>query len=242
MRKLLLAALFLLTAPALRAGETACVHDLSGQVDILRPGETEWRPALKGRPFAAGDRLRTGQKAWCELLFSDGSFVRLDSGSEASAEELKREAGGRRFSFSFSRGKALWMVAKLKHAAAGMFVVRTPSVVCAVRGTDFTLLVSTAGETAAGLFEGALGLEAGGEGRELLAGQEAAAGAGPLTVQGRLSKFMEAEARRCAKLKSRVEKLRARLAEREDYIDEFIDKRRKALSDFDARREKKLGR
>lgn len=242
MKKLILAAMILALPPALRAAETACLYDLSGTVETLRPGEAGWRPALKGRAFAAGDRVRTAPKAWCELLFSDGSFVRLEGGSEAGADELRRGPGERLFSFSFLRGRALWMAAKLKDGVKSRFSVRTPSAVCAVRGTDFSVVVSTSGETTAALFEGRLALEAAGEERELLPGQEAAAAPGRLTLEGRLSKFMQAEERRCARLRGRVERLRARLAEREDYIDEFIEKRRKTLSDFDARREKKLGR
>ena len=247
MRKLLLASALLFGALPLMAGETGCIYELKGPVEILKTGQEKGQPAMKGRPVAESDSIKTGAGAWCEILFKDGSFIKLEEESEAAAEALKASAEERIFSFSFLKGKALWMAARLKGKAASKFSVRTPSVVCAVRGTDFSIIVSTAGQTTIGLFEGkvALSLPAGrqadgGLDRELLAGGEASADAGGLSVQGRLSRLMKTEERRYTKVKDRVENLRKRLEEREAFIDEYIDRQRKKLSDFDARREEKL--
>jgi hypothetical protein len=51
---------------------------------------------------------------------------------------------------------------------------------------------------------------------------------------------MRAEERRCAKVRSRVAGLRKRLAERETFLDEYMDKQAKKLADFDARRQERL--
>lgn len=244
MKELFLTLLLLGGALPLTAGETGCVYDLKGPVEILKTAQKNWEPAPKGRPVAEGDRIRTGAGAWCEILFKEGSFVKLDENSEAAADSLKASSEGRVFAFSFLKGKALWLAAKLKGKLAAKFSVRTPTATCAVRGTDFSMIVSTSGQTTIGLFEGKValsGTDAGKPGeKELIAGGEATSDAAGLTVQGRLSKLMQAEERRYGKVKARVENLRKRLEERDAFIDDYINRQRKKLSDFDARREKKL--
>ena len=240
MKKLLLASALLCAALPLRAGETGCIYDLKGPVELMKAGQEAWRPALKGRPVTEGDRIKTGAKAWCEILFKDGSFIRMEERSDAAAETLKSSAEERVFSFSFLKGKALWMAAKLKGKIVSRFSVRTPTVVCAVRGTDFSMLVSTAGQTTIGLFDGIVALSGGGLDKELLAGGEASADAAGLSVQAQLSKLMKGEEKRYSKVKDRVESLRKRLEERDTFIDDYINRQQKKLSDFDARREEKL--
>ncbi len=221
-------------------GEAGCLYDLKGPVTMLKSGQKTWEPALKGRPVAEGDSIKTGAGAWCEILFKEGSFIKLEENSEAAAESLKASAQERVFSFSFLKGKALWMAAKFKGKVTSKFSVRTPRAVCAVRGTDFSMIVSSSGETTVGLFEGKVALSGDKEEKELLAGGEATADAGGLTVQGRLSKLMKKEELRYSKVKNRVENLRKRLEERDAFIDEYINRQQKKLSDFDARTEEKL--
>lgn len=240
MKRLLLASTLLCAALPLIAGETGCIYDLKAPVEVLKAGKQEWKPAAKGLPMAEGDKIKTGKGAWCEIIFKDGSFIKMEAGSDAAVESLKVTAEERVFSFSFLKGKALWMVAKIKGKVAARFSVRTPSTVCAARGTDFSIIVSSAGETTVGLFEGKVALSRDGAEKELLAGGEAYADSGGLTVQARLSKLMKTEEKRYSKVKDRVENLRKRLEERDAFIDEYINRQQKKLSDFDARREEKL--
>ncbi len=242
MKKLLFASVLLCCPLWLMAGETGCVYDLKGSVEILKSGRKAWEPAAKGRPVAEGDSVKTGAGAWCEILFREGSFVRLEENSEAAAESLKASTEERVFFFSFVKGKALWMAARLKGKLLSKFSVRTPSLVCAVRGTDFSMVVSTSGQTTVGLFDGKVALSQGAAEKELLSGGEATSDAAGLTVQGRLSKLMKAEERRYSKVKGRVESLRKRLEEREAFIDDYINRQQKKLSDFDAGRKEKLDR
>ena len=240
MKKIFLALALLCAAGPLIGGETGCVYDLKGSVEILKSGGKAWEPALKGRPVAEGDAIKTGAGAWCEVLFKEGTFIKLEENSEAAAESLKATAEGRVFSFSFIRGKALWMAAKLKGKIVSKLSVRTPRAVCAVRGTDFSMVVSTSGDTTVGLFEGKVALSGDKGEKELLAGGEAKADAAGLTVESRLSAFMKKEEQRYSKVKNRVENLRKRLEERDAFIDDYINRQQKKLTDFDARREEKL--
>lgn len=234
-------ALLLAAAPA-AAATLGCVYDLDGQVSLRRAGSQDWAQVAKGVALQEGDALRTGAATWCELLFKDGSYIKLEADSETAVEQLKADAGERAFSFSFLKGKALWMAAKLKWKARSAFTVRTPSAVCAVRGTDFTVIVSTDGSTSVGLFEGKVAVSSGTAEKELQAGGEAAAHGGEIAVQNRLSSLMKAEERRYARVKGRVEKLRVRLREREAFIDEYVERQAKTLADFEKRRKDRLGK
>jgi hypothetical protein len=217
-----------------------CLFEVSGKVELREAGKTAWQPAPKGQPVAQGDTIKTAAGAWCEVLLKEGSFVKIDENSEVTAEKLAVEAGKREFSFSFLRGKALWMVKKLGKKTASVFAVRTPAAVCAVRGTDFSMLVEPSGETKLGLFEGEVALS-GTSGEKLLkAGGEATAAADKIETADRLSGLMKGEQRRYNRLKKRVEDLRRRLAAREDFIDDYVNRQQKALADFEARRQEKL--
>ncbi|MBI4351900.1 MAG: FecR domain-containing protein [Elusimicrobia bacterium] len=246
MKRLLLASALFMSALPLTAGETGCIYDLKGSAEILKAGGKSWEKGMKGRPVAEGDKVRTGPGAWVEILFKEGSFIKLEENSEAGAESLKTTAQERVFSFSFLKGKALWMAARLKGRIASRFSVRSPTVVCAARGTDFSMIVSTSGKTTVGLFEGELALSGvAGDGtppaeKELLAGGEASADAGGLTVEGRLSKLMRTEERRYSRVKNRVENLRKRLEARDDFIDDYINRQRKKVTDLRTRQQEKL--
>lgn len=240
MRALLLALLLLSPAARAAAGETGCVYDLKGGVQVVKAGRPGGFAASKGLPLSEGDSLKTGAGAWCELLFKDGTFIKLEENSETAFETLKASSEERTFSFSFLKGKALWMAARLKGKMTSRFSVRTPSAVCAVRGTDFTIAVSTSGETSVGLFEGKVAVQGGAAEKELLAGGEASVAGGEVAVQARMSRLMEKEKKRYERVKGRVEALRKRLAERDGYIDEYINRQQKKLAEFEERRKGKL--
>ena len=227
-------------ASAAAPGQVACVYDLAGEVSVQKTGSAAWLTAGKGLPLAEGDKVRTGSTAWCEILFKDGTFIKLDSDSETAAETVKITAEERSLSFSFLKGKALWMAAKLKKKIASKFSVHTPSAVCAVRGTDFSIAVSTSGETAIGLFNGVVALSNDSGEKELLPGGEASAGTGGIAVKDRFSTLMRAEEKRYIRIKGRVDSLRKRLEERNDFIDDYVSRQEKKLSDFEQRRQEKL--
>ena len=226
------------------AGETACVYAVSGDVQLMKTGGTAWLPAAKGMPVSEGYKLKTGRKASCEILFKDGTFLKVAAGTETSFDELQIAPEGRNYLFTLLRGRALWLAAKLKKLKS-RFSVHTPSSVCAVRGTDFAVIVSSSGETNVGLFEGAMLVSGAGEGRqekELLAGSEAFTAGGEVAVEARFSRLMQAEKRRYEKLKDRVEKLRKRMEEREGFVDDYVNRQRKKLSELERRRQEKLNK
>ena len=131
------------------------------------------------------------------------------------------------------------MASKAKNKMS-RFEIRTPSAVCAVRGTDFAIEASSASADI-GLFEGRLEIESGGKTTLLPAGSEFVSESGSESkVQARFSRLMEEEKRRYLRLKKRAEELRARLEDREGYIDSFVRDQQNKLQDFEERRKKAL--
>lgn len=240
MKKILITALMALAASA-NAGQVACIYELSGDVSAKKAGAADWAAAYKGLPLAEGDAVRTARGAACDLLLKDGTYIKLDGESETSLDQLTAGKQERSFVFSFLRGKALWMAAKLKRTVS-KFEVRTPSAVCAVRGTDFAVAVSSSGEASIGLFEGEVAVSSGTVEKILLPGGQAVAAPGSIALERRLSSLMKAEERRWRRVKARVEDLRKRLAAREDFIDDYVERQQKKLSDFERRRQEKLGK
>jgi hypothetical protein len=218
---------------------TACVYEYKGIVQILDPMTQVWVTLTSPVPLKEGSRLKTGPGAWCQLLAGDGTFINLYENSETVIETLKLEKDSRDYGFNFIKGRILWMAAKIKHKIS-RFEVRTPSAVCAVRGTDFSINV-TSSTTDIGIFEGRVEILSGGRETSLTAGSEAVAGSeSGVEVSGAFSKLMEAEKRRYLKLKKRAEELRTKLSAREGFIGDFLDLQRKKTQDFEERRQKKL--
>lgn len=240
MAYLVLAALIAAAPPAAAAeGPKAALYSHKGMVQLREAGG-EWRPAPKAAELLSGSALKTGRKASAEVLYADGTMVRMDENSELELEDLRLSADERSFSVKAIAGRFLFMAAKARHRFS-RFAVRTPSAVCAVRGTDFAVLVSPEASDI-GLFEGSLEVAAGGEPGVLTPGQQASAAAGEVKVSPRFDAVMDAERRRYEKLRAYVRKTRERLDKRENFLREHIEAREGRLKDFDRRRQEKLGR
>jgi len=242
-------------APGGKPSATACVYQYKGAVYLLEPGYEFWNTIERAVPLKEGARIKTGPGAWCQILAGDGTFINLDENSETLIETLRLEKESvcgegaskdcvpkpakRDYGFNFIKGRILWMAAKVKHKLS-RFEIRTPSAVCAVRGTDFSINV-TSSTADIGLFEGQLDIRSGGKETVLSAGTEAVAAPGSdVQVSARLSRLMEAEKRRYLKLQKHVEDLRLKLEAREDFIDDFVQAQQKKLKDFEDRKREKL--
>lgn len=220
---------------------TACIYKYSGVVQLMEPGAASWLTVKSAVPLKEGTRLKTGPGASCEILAGDGTFINLYENSETVIETLRLETDTRNYVFNFIKGRILWLAAKIKRKAS-KFDIRTPSAVCAVRGTDFSIIVSSAASDI-GLFEGQLDIQSNGKETVLSAGSEALTGPGSeVRVSPRFSALMEAEKRRYLRLKKHAEDLRKKLAARDGFIDGYLQERQKKLQDLENRRLEKLNK
>lgn len=240
MKFLLLAALMAMPAAVSAEGPVAALYSVKGSAQLRAHGG-EWAPAPKAAELFPGSALRTGRKSYAEVLYADGTMVRINEDSELELEDLKLSSEERSFSVKAIFGKFTFLAAKARHKFS-RFAVRTPSAVCAVRGTDFAVVVGT-DASHIGLFDGSLEVAGdAGEPGVLAPGQQATASAEGVSVSPRFTRIMDAERRRYEKLRSYIRKVRSKMEEREHFLLEHIGERVKKLEDFEKRRKEKLDR
>jgi len=125
-----------------RAG-SAEVKRLTGQVEVLKKGQTQWAPAAVGAKLVDGDDIRAHAGASAELALPDGStlFVAENTRLVVSKLELDAQEQTRLVALHLVVGKVRAVVSRaavsLVRARQSNFVISTPTAVAAARGTDF---------------------------------------------------------------------------------------------------------
>lgn len=120
-----------------------------GKVEVLAQTSGQWERVRRPVRIAQGDEVRTGNGAQAQILLSDGSRLSLSENAHFAVQNdsLKQST------FKLSVGK-------LKAYFAGVFSsrleIRTPTAVCAVRGTEFELNAQPQGATQVNVDEGHL--------------------------------------------------------------------------------------
>ncbi|MCX5794334.1 MAG: FecR family protein [Elusimicrobia bacterium] len=138
---------FLGLASAVQAAPT--VSALSGSVFILKSGTKVWQGAGEGHVLYAGDQVRTASGSSATIGFDDGSRINL----EANGSFILQEATSGGTSLKLAIGVLRAWVDK---ALSRRFEVRTPTAVCSVRGTEFSVDVNVQGHTSIQMFSGML--------------------------------------------------------------------------------------
>ena len=138
---------FSLLLPAAPAGARAMLTAFSGTVQVHQQA---WIP-VKNAPYPIenGDTVRTAGRGSATLTFADGSRVELAGNTAFTLEETA--PGSYIMGLSLGRLKAF-----VAHIASRSFQVRTPTAVCAVRGTEFQVEVAGDGRTNVDLYKGLL--------------------------------------------------------------------------------------
>jgi hypothetical protein len=121
-----------------------------GDVEISKGDKGPWEKCTYGRVISSADRIRTGPSGKLIIKFDDGSQIRVFRKTEFLVKEIKPDTRN----FVLDIGKVRLLVKKLKPQEK--FSIRTPTAVCAVRGTDFSVEVDENKATTVKMFEGAL--------------------------------------------------------------------------------------
>jgi len=134
---------------------SATLIDFEGEVLIQKGGENLWLPVEKYMPLEQGDHIKTGAKAFAEILVDDGSQIRLEENSEITLSELSADFQTKSITASVYLwfGRMLANITQFAHARS-KFEVQTPTVVAGVRGTDFAIEVMDTRESDVGVFDG----------------------------------------------------------------------------------------
>ncbi|HON71718.1 MAG TPA: FecR domain-containing protein [bacterium] len=119
-----------------------------------------WIPASKGDILDDGDTLKTGEDAYAELKFSDGSIVKINASTEVSVY---------RDYLSLAIGYIKLYITKL----FPNFEIRTPSGIAGVRGTEFSVEVLQDQTTLVTVYEGEVDVTAQGKTIRIRKGESA---------------------------------------------------------------------
>lgn len=158
-----LLSLFLVTVFA-GFSSAAYLFSYRGSVDLKKAGTAQWVRLADEEKMKLndGDELRTARASTAEIYMDDGTKVKLApvSAFRMSSEDKEGVSLGLYF------GRVRSWVKKFSRK----FEVRTPSAVCAVRGTDFMVSADEGGNTRVEVYEGSV-LTGDSQGRTMLVRQ-----------------------------------------------------------------------
>lgn len=117
-------------------GSDCVISKLTGKVEVFK--QQEWSPAEVGLKLKPNDKLKTYSTGRAELTFADNSTIWIKENTELNIATLFPEDR----SVEVKTGQVRTKVTPLKQGHK--FSLKTPTVVAAVRGTEFILIV---GET-----------------------------------------------------------------------------------------------
>lgn len=142
----------------------AILAQYNGTVEVQAKGTNLWRKAGAKMVLNQYEKIRTLQNSKATLLFDDGSRTMMSPGTTLMLEQLIAP-----INLQQSSGKTRNKVNKLGKG----FALRTPTAVCSVRGTDFSVGVAENGNTNLDVVDGVVNGQktATGESRDVLPGQ-----------------------------------------------------------------------
>ncbi len=139
----------------------AQIFALSGQVRLFRKGAADWRAAQPQETLAEGDKLQTGVDGKAQIRLDNGNVLIVNQSTEVAVGTLRSEPRSGTFSntFEMSYGKVNGIVEKMNGRST--FELKTPTVICGVRGTIMEVIAPAPAAPAAGtqvFYEGGNGV------------------------------------------------------------------------------------
>jgi len=122
-----------------------------GEVTIRRLNDARWIAARFKMDVLKGDQLRTAAESRCEIKLTDGSIIRLGENSVFDFAESNLSKYSRQVDASLKKGK-IWANVTKTFAGANKFEVKSPTAVCAIRGTIYRMDADST--TRVGVYEG----------------------------------------------------------------------------------------
>ncbi|MBI4802084.1 MAG: FecR domain-containing protein [Elusimicrobia bacterium] len=127
----------------------AYLHKQRGQVDIKKTGTENWGGVGNDRiTLSEGDEVKTARASTVEIYMDDGTKVKL---APLSAFKMSSETKE-----GVSIGLYVGRIRSWVRKFSKKFEVRTPSAVCAVRGTDFMVSADAEGNTRVEVYDGSV--------------------------------------------------------------------------------------
>lgn len=135
---------------------SATVTDISGEVWILKQGERYWLPVELDTPLEQSDRIRTGATSFAEILFDNGSVIKIEENTDIYLKELSADSDTKNIisKIFLKIGTLLSNISRFVHKSS-RFSVFTNTMIAGVRGTEFVVTASDE-KTDVGVFSGEL--------------------------------------------------------------------------------------
>jgi hypothetical protein len=109
-----------------------------GDVTIRHANNSAWLPAKLKMDILRGDRLKTAAESRCEVKLNDGSMIRLGENSEFDFQQSNLSKQARQVDATLKKG-SIWANILKWRWAENKFEVKSPTAVCAVRGTIYRM-------------------------------------------------------------------------------------------------------
>jgi len=117
------------------AGMTGKIMGASGTVKIRHIKTLLWETAAIGQEVTEGDHIKTGRDGQVKIAFADGNTLYIKKDSVVIVETLARDAKTQKYDAVFRVTKARLKAQIDDKQGLNNFEIRTPVVVCGVRGT-----------------------------------------------------------------------------------------------------------
>jgi Flp pilus assembly protein TadD len=117
------------------------IVSIRGESWIRFVRSVDWLKAMQSQDLTAGDSLRTGNFGKMDVLFVDGTQIKIHQKSTLLIKNVRSPDAQRNTILKLERGE-VWSRTK---AGADGLRIETPSATAAIRGTDWDLLVDDQG-------------------------------------------------------------------------------------------------
>lgn len=132
----------------------AMITFITGDVFMLEDGE--WIYAEIGDFLEKDDSIQVESDSYCEIQFGDRAVVRVEANTELALSSVFMKPDETKIGIDLVAGSVLVKVQKL--TGGEKFNVSTPSTVCGVRGTEFSVKLESGAETVLAVKEGAVAI------------------------------------------------------------------------------------
>jgi len=118
---------------------TGILTSVKGEVSLRTNSTAEWEPAVKGMMCRESAEIRTGKTGSAELMFVDGTAIRIEKNSTIRLERIQRQKGFRDILIDLLNGRLLSNVKRHHKRTTSKYTVKTLAAVISVRGTVFAM-------------------------------------------------------------------------------------------------------
>lgn len=121
-----------------KVGSVTFIVGVTGDVQVKRTGNNDWQNAKLNMDVLGDDLIRTKKESRCEITLLDKSVLRIGEQTEFQLTSANITRNQKNVKGVLSKGKIWSNVTRLR-SQREEFQIKTPTAVCAVRGTVYRI-------------------------------------------------------------------------------------------------------